>query len=175
MRQLRHSRPNSALAVAILALVAAMAGTAVAGSDVQSSAVSKKEVKKVAKKQAKKQINKLAPGLSVASAETANSANPIAFAQVSASGAVNPANSKGVSSGNVTAGNKPGIKCFKGLGFTPKGAVVTVDGNDSGDDFATFSLGRGSTQCSAGTQGFVSIFDLAFTSENAGFFIVFYN
>src|SRR5262245_60860514 len=124
---MKQRRPSPAILIAALALVAAFAGTALAGPSASTSALSKKKVKKITTKQ----INKLAPGLSVASSV---SSNPIAFAQVSASGAVNPANSKGVSSGNVTAGNKPGIKCFKGLGFTPKGAVVTVDFNNSVDN-----------------------------------------
>ena len=74
MKRIRDTRPSPAIIVAALALVAALAGTAIAGSDVQSSALSKKKVKKIAKKQAKKQINKLAPGLSVAHADSADSA-----------------------------------------------------------------------------------------------------
>jgi len=70
MGQIRASRPSAAMLVAVLALVAALAGTAVAGSDVQSSAINKKKVKKIADKE----INKLAPGLSVAHAATANNA-----------------------------------------------------------------------------------------------------
>jgi len=57
--------------VAVVALVAAVAGTAVADPVASTSAINKKKVKKIATKQ----INKLAPGLSVAEAETANSAN----------------------------------------------------------------------------------------------------
>jgi hypothetical protein len=59
MGQIRTSRPSPAIIVAGLALVAALAGTALAGSDVATSALSKKKVKKIAKKQ----INKLAPEL----------------------------------------------------------------------------------------------------------------
>jgi hypothetical protein len=57
------------LIVAMIALVAALAGTAVA-AEPQTRAVSKQKVKKIAIKQ----INKAAPGLSVASAETAQTA-----------------------------------------------------------------------------------------------------
>jgi hypothetical protein len=74
MRVVLHRRPHPAVVVGVLALVAALAGTAVAGPTANTSAVSKKKVKKIAKKQAKKQIKKLAPGLSVAHAETADSA-----------------------------------------------------------------------------------------------------
>jgi hypothetical protein len=51
--------------VAILALVAALAGTAVAADPSATTAVSKKKTKKIANQQ----IKKKAPGLSVASAE----------------------------------------------------------------------------------------------------------
>jgi len=70
-------RPSPTLLIGVLSLVAALAGTAVAGSDVQSSAVSKKKVKKIAKKQATKQINNLAPGLSVLNAENATNADQL--------------------------------------------------------------------------------------------------
>jgi hypothetical protein len=63
-------RPSPAIIVAVLALVAALAGTAIAGPNASTSAVSKKKVKKIATKQ----IKKLAPGLSVASATNADSA-----------------------------------------------------------------------------------------------------
>jgi hypothetical protein len=53
-------RPSPALFVAALALVAALAGTAIAGPEASTS-VSKKKVKKIAKKEAKKQINKVLP------------------------------------------------------------------------------------------------------------------
>ena len=67
--------PSPALVVAVLALVAALAGTAVAGSDARSS-LSKQKVKTIATKQ----INKLAPGLSVEHADTAASATKAADA-----------------------------------------------------------------------------------------------
>lgn len=65
------SRPSPATTVAALALVAALTGTALADSEVHSSAVTKKRVKKIARKVANKQITKRAPDLSVASAEDA--------------------------------------------------------------------------------------------------------
>ncbi len=97
------SRPSAAIIVAVLAVVAALAGTAVAGPDTSTSAVSKKKVKKIARKQAIKQINALAPGiadeqinkrapgLSVAHADSAESAASAANA-VTATNAANAAN-----------------------------------------------------------------------------------
>ena len=61
----RRVRPSAAMIVAVAALVAALAGTAVAADQgATTSALNKKKVKKIATKQ----VNKLAPGLSVASA-----------------------------------------------------------------------------------------------------------
>jgi hypothetical protein len=65
-------RTSPAILVAAVALVAAFAGTALAGSDAATSAINKKKVKKIARKQ----INQLAPGLSVDHANTADSASP---------------------------------------------------------------------------------------------------
>lgn len=59
-------RPTPASIVAILALIAAVAGTAVAsGPDATSSAVTKKKVKKIAANEADQQTTERAPGLSV--------------------------------------------------------------------------------------------------------------
>jgi hypothetical protein len=55
MSRLRHSRPSPALVVAVFALVAALAGTAVA--EQATTSVSKKKTKKIAKKQ----VNKVLP------------------------------------------------------------------------------------------------------------------
>jgi len=72
---------SPALLVAILALVAAVAGTAVAGTDLgaTTSKLTKKKVKKTAKKVANKQITKRAPGLSVANAATLDGHPPADF------------------------------------------------------------------------------------------------
>jgi hypothetical protein len=68
---MRTSRPSPATIVAVLALVAALAGTAIAGPDATISALTRSKVKKIANKR----INQLAPGLHVASADTATTAN----------------------------------------------------------------------------------------------------
>jgi hypothetical protein len=65
-----RSRPSPAIVLAILALVAALAGTAVADPGASISAVTKKKVKKIARKQ----IKKAAPRLSVSHAKTADTA-----------------------------------------------------------------------------------------------------
>jgi hypothetical protein len=74
MRRLTRTRPSPALVVAVVALVAALVGTAVAADPVATTARLDKKEKKQAKKIARKQIRKLAPGLSVDHANTADSA-----------------------------------------------------------------------------------------------------
>jgi hypothetical protein len=69
-RRIREWRPSAGLLVAVLALVAAIAGTAVAGPGATTSKLTKKKVVKIAGQE----IKKLAPGLSVAHADTATSA-----------------------------------------------------------------------------------------------------
>lgn len=80
MSRIKQARPSPAILIAVVALVAALGGSAVA--EVASTSLSnkdKKQVKKIAKKQGKKQgkkqankqIEKKAPGLSVATAASA--------------------------------------------------------------------------------------------------------
>ena len=54
MRRLLERRPSPAMVVAVFALVFAMVGSAVAGTDGLSEKITKSKVKKIAKKQANK-------------------------------------------------------------------------------------------------------------------------
>jgi len=58
MGQTNRRRPSAAITVAALALVAALAGTAIAGPDAITSALTAPKAKKIAKRQANKQIKK---------------------------------------------------------------------------------------------------------------------
>jgi hypothetical protein len=55
-RRIVSSRPSPALIVAVVALVAAVAGTAIAGPGASTSAISKSKVKKIANKQINKRL-----------------------------------------------------------------------------------------------------------------------
>jgi len=55
-----RAKPSPAIVVAVMALVAALAGTAIAGPTATTS-VSKKQTKKIAKKQANKAVDNLIP------------------------------------------------------------------------------------------------------------------
>lgn len=73
MRRIKGSRPSPAMIVAGVALVVALAGTAIAGPSAIKSVLNKKE-KKQTKNIANNQINALAGGLSVANARNATNA-----------------------------------------------------------------------------------------------------
>jgi hypothetical protein len=116
-RRIRASRPSPAIVIAVVALVAALAGTALAGPDATTSAINKKKVKKIARKQ----INKLAPGLSVANAETAGVANHATTA--------NTANSA-TRAQNASTAN--GVKPIKVNFAAPSGTPATAFVNQGG-------------------------------------------
>jgi hypothetical protein len=162
-------RPSPALIVAVLALVVALAGTAMAAPDLATKKVTKSKVKKISKKQANKQIKKKAPGLSVAHADTADQADnatnaesstaPFAYAHVTEAGTVDTSRSKGITQANVLL-NVGGIICwdipfaFKTVQLTQDSSGATVDaitvhsaisnpplgGCPAGTDLTTFSV-----------------------------------
>jgi hypothetical protein len=111
-------RPSPAMVVAIVALIAALGGTAVAGG-----VLNKKKVNKI--------ITNRAPGLSVASAKNADNAavaqSPVAWAHIAANGNV-IASSSNISQANEDNPYGDGEYCFKGLGFAFKSLQATVDG-----------------------------------------------
>lgn len=125
MHRFRPKRPSPALVVAVVALAAALTGTAVAeiATTARLDRVEKKQVRKLAKKiaakiskrQANRQITRRAPNLSVASAknaETASTASSAASAasatsattaETASSVAANGVNAQAIASGAVTA------------------------------------------------------------------------
>jgi hypothetical protein len=77
------ARPSPAMVVGVLALSLAIGGSAIAGTTAVTSKLDKKEkkqVKRIAKKQANKRITQRAPGLSVANAQSAVTAESAASA-----------------------------------------------------------------------------------------------
>ncbi len=102
-------------------------------------------------------------------ATNAANAQPLAFARVSAAGAIDAADSKNVGSASLNGTSK---YCLSGIPFTVRGGQATVDEEDSGYEYAQFALGTVSG-CPAGTQAFV------FTASGgspaaAGFFVELY-
>ena len=81
MTRIKHRRPSPAILVAVIALVAALGGSAVAEVATTSklNKKEKKQTKKIAKQQANKQIDKKASGLSVANADTVDGVDASGF------------------------------------------------------------------------------------------------
>jgi hypothetical protein len=129
MRRLKGLRPSPAIVVALLALVAGLAGTAVAGPDASTSAVTKKKAKKIANKQ----ITKRAPGLTVGNSEKldgldANQLTPASSNNVQSSNQdLSPADQVVLSTTITTAGTSTVLA----------NAAVRLDSNGGGDDQAT--------------------------------------
>lgn len=147
-------RPSPAMVVAIVALIAALGGTAIAGG-----ALNKKKVKNISNNQ----ITQRAPGLSVKSADNATTATraqgPVGWAHVNTAGTLLAGNS--VSQGNVSIGSAT-YYCFQGLNFPLNDAVATPDYWNGSPRFDTMLQvgfaargGLGGTGCPTGTQVFV--------------------
>jgi hypothetical protein len=191
MRPLRLKRPNAALVVAFVALVMALGGSAYAGALVGKNSVGTRQLRNssVTTKKLKnhavtaKKINTrglIVPGSIHANvadnsshANSADSAQPVAFAHVSSAGVLDSANAKNV--GSVTKVGTS-LYCFSGIPFTVRGGQATIDFGDSNYDQAEFGLGSASNTCPSGTQAFVFT---AVSSNNgpaqaAAFFVSFY-
>ena len=69
MSQIKNARPSPAMVIAVLALIAAIAGTAIA-DPFATKGISAKKTKKIAKNVANKQITKRAAGLTVGNANS---------------------------------------------------------------------------------------------------------
>lgn len=172
----RGLKPSPALVVASIALLLGLTGAAVAGPGVLNRVITRSKVQTIAKKQANARITARAPGLSVASSRTAESANPVAFAQVAADGSLNAANSKGLTQANLlNTGPIFGYFCFGNLPFVPRGGSATIDWNAGNlDSVALIGLG-GNQFCPAGTELFVDTrLNGSSGSTPAGFFISLY-
>jgi len=155
-----RNRPTAtqALVVALIALILAAAGTAVAGPSSFERALTKSKVKTIAREQANKAVAAKAP----------------VFARVDQNGVVDGASSSGIEQANVTAGSVGGYYCFSGLPFKPRGGSATLDWATSGDMITTMGLG-GNAQCPAGTQAFVDTrMPDGSGSRPSGFFVTFY-
>jgi hypothetical protein len=168
-------RPSPAMVVAIIALIAALGGSAIAGG-----VLNKKKVNKI--------ITNRAPGLSVShakSADTASTANvgesPVAWAHIAANGDV-IASSSNISQSNEDNPYADGEYCFKGLSFPFKSLQATVDGADAGTNVLAQVAIPDTLDCRVaggfeGTQAAVQT-NNANTNDDffeSGFFVWFFN
>lgn len=149
-----RSKP-AAMAVTVIALSFVLPDSAVAETDTVARAISTARVKRIARSVANQEIDIRAPGLSVESAVSAQSANPVLFARVAADGTVDPANSQGVTSGNVTKPS-PGIYCFLGLPAIKGGQVTPEILASAFFESGLLGFGDALGNCPPATQFFVT-------------------
>lgn len=132
MSKIRVHKPSPAMAVAIIALIFAVTGTAAAG--VATISVLSKKEKKQTRNIAKDEINKAAPGLSVADSAKLGGqaasfylpATGLRTATVAGNGTVDAAHSDGVSQGNVSRA-AAGLYCISGLSPAPRSIVGSLE------------------------------------------------
>jgi hypothetical protein len=118
MSRAKGARPSPAIVVAVLALVAALAGTAIAGPGAETSKLNKAKVKNIAKKQINKTLpidsGELADGAvttakiadgAVTAEKLATTASPRVFMHFDVNGVFQPGESRGVTSVNFPANN----------------------------------------------------------------------
>jgi hypothetical protein len=178
------ARHSPAVVIATVALAVAATGTALGGPTRSTATVTPAQAKKIAKSVADAEIKRLAPSLSVKSAQTAAVANvataPAVYAQVTAAGVVT-VNVRGVAQANVTRA-RSGLYCFSGLAAMPRGGVAIIDeaipGSGSGVDLVQVGLGRfvhkvGS--CPEGTQAYVITFTPTGELVDDPFFVLFWS
>jgi hypothetical protein len=153
-RFLRKITPSGPLAVAILALVVAMSGSAVAASLITSKQIKDGtiQVKDISKKARGQLATKAAAGTpgpqgpagpageagaqgpkgdAGAQGEKGTQGAPgeaVAYANVKGDGTIEPGQSKGITNDMIDR-TAEGVFCFKNLGFTPRSAMVSPDGS----------------------------------------------
>lgn len=164
--------PSPAMIVAIVALVAALGGTAIAGGVLNGKKV-KRISRKVSRKISNQQITRRSPSLRVAFSRSADTADaPYAYAHVAANGAVTP----GSTSSNVSNATKggTGIYCFN-LPFAPvyaAGNGAAESGTDSVVDIQLAAVHNPPAGCAAGTDASVRVFDAGALADD-DFFVSF--
>lgn len=147
----RRLTPSASLAVAILALVVAMSGSAVAaslitGKQIKDGTIQIKDISKRAQTKLATKASAGAPGPqgptgpqgdagaqgskgdTGAQGEKGVPGEAVAYANIKPDGSVEPGQSRGITDAMVDRTSE-GIFCFKDLPFAVKSAVVTGDGS----------------------------------------------
>jgi Collagen triple helix repeat (20 copies) len=147
---IRKITPSGPLAVAIIALVVAMSGTAVAASLITSKQIKDGTIQvKDISKSARATLAKPAAGLpgaqgpagpageagaqgakgdTGAQGDKGAAGEAVAYANVKGDGTIEPGQSKGITNDMIDR-TAEGVFCFKNLGFTPKSVQVSPDGS----------------------------------------------
>ncbi|HEY7631872.1 MAG TPA: hypothetical protein VH817_14275 [Thermoleophilaceae bacterium] len=171
MRRSGFRRPSPALAISILALVLATAGTSVAMTKITSSKEIGKgvvnsgdvhdgtlQLRDLSKKlRARLKAKTGAQGPQGVKGDPGAPGSALAYAHVLGSSAdVDEAKTLGVTDAQVSHGNGTGKFCFT-LPFAVKNAVANVDIESQDTAFATTDVGTGGGDCPNGTTVTVAI------------------
>ena len=191
----RVPRPSPAMVVALVALLVAMSGTAVAASKVlitsssqiKNGAISSADLSKKARKSLTGKAGKTgaagAPGPAGANGTNGAAGAPgkdgangsaVAYARISPNGTVT--DSKGIDAANVVVGNAAGQFCFRNLAFVPHNIQVSIAYAGSGNAHMTTQSDLGAPAgnvCPAGTAAFVKTYDQQGGQAGEAFFVAF--
>ena len=143
---------------------------AVTTSKIKNSAVNGAKVQDGSLTGADINVGTLGTVPNATNATNASSAQPVAFAHVSATGVLDTANSKNV--GKVTKVGAS-VYCFSGIPFAVRGGEATVDYIGSALEVAQFGVGEDSGLCPPGTQAFSFTFE-GTTATAAPNYVLFY-
>lgn len=147
----RKVTPSASLVVALLALVVAMSGSAVAASlitskQIKDGTIQTKDISKTARAQLAAKATAGTPGPqgpvgpkgdtgaqgdrgeAGARGDQGVPGEAVAYANVKPDGTIEPGQSKGITNDMIDRTTE-GVFCFKNLGFTPKSAMVSPDGS----------------------------------------------
>jgi mevalonate kinase len=168
MSRIKGTKSSAALLVAVIALVAALGGGAVAGVTISKlNKKERKQVKRLSKKQAKKLDRRieLLPGPRGPAGPKGDTGSAAAFAHVEYTGTVTESRSSNVSDANISHPS-PGVYCVGGLNFDIRHAQVTpevVAVGGEADKVAHILLANPGASspfgCSEGEELRVQIFD----------------
>jgi len=191
----RVPRPSPAMIVALVALLVATSGTAVAASKVlitsssqiKNGAISSADLSKKARKSLAGKTGPAGPAgpAGAAGKDGANGTNgaagrdgangsAVAYARISPNGTVT--DGKGIDAANVVVGNAAGQFCFRNLPFVPHNIQVSIAYNGSGNAHMTTQSDLGAPAgnvCPAGTAAFVKTYDQQGGQAGEAFFVAF--
>src|SRR5919197_3305895 len=168
-------KPSPALVVSIIALVVACSGRAVAASGVliknsrqvakgaitssdlrNHKGVSFVDLKPSAARSVQSLKGATRPKRATGPQGPPGAGSAAAYALIGGNANVVSSLSQNITQANVYAGGTPGQYCFKGLPFTPKSVIASIDAEDVGpSNNATISTStgdQGSTACPQGSQ-----------------------
>jgi len=158
-------------------------GSAVTATKIHKGAVTTAKLRKDAVTGAKANEATFGQVPSAASAVTAGTAQgPVAFAHVSAAGALLDGQGVTVVKGATSPKDEPFYYCFSGLPFVPRGLVASPDYQNKTPRFNTMlqvgleaSGGLGGTGCPAGTQAYLHGTDAETdASSSVAFYVLFF-